>query len=68
MFGRRHAKLIGGQRPLVLLLLPILSFFVGLAFLFHLSVSFSERVLIFSDDDTPVILAQLPAIGSSRFP
>ena len=64
----RRDRLSGRQRHLIFFLTPVLPFFVRLAFFFHLSVSFGERVLIFTDDDPPVSSAQLSAIGLSRFP
>jgi hypothetical protein len=55
MFGHRHASLSDRQRRLKFPLAPVFPFFVGLAFLFHLSVSLGESVLIFSDGNPPVI-------------
>ena len=67
MFGHRHGRLADRQRRLMLPLEPVCPFFVGLAFLFHLSVSLSKSVLILSDGNPPVISGRLPMMGVSPF-
>ena len=67
MFGYLHASLSDRHRRLKFPLAPVFPFFVGLAFLFHLSVSLGESVLIFSDGNPPVISGLLSIMGVSPF-
>jgi hypothetical protein len=67
MFGHLYDGLSDRRRRLMFPLAPVFPFFVGLAFLFHLSVSLGESVLVFSDGIPPVISGRLSIMGVSPF-